>query len=75
MVDYAEDMDVDLFDLEINAENATILLKRIEKFQDFYAYDRLVCDFIKFIPAEKTAELKKVGKEKFGADLTMHWFL
>ena len=74
MVDYINDVDVNLFDLEPNAENAQILLKRIEKFQDFYAYDRLIGDFKEFLPAEKLNELKETGKQKFGTDLTLHWF-
>jgi len=74
MVDYVNDVDVNLFDLETNAENAQILLKRIEKFQDFYAYDRLIEDFKEFLPPEKLKELKEAGKQKFGADLTQHWF-
>jgi len=74
MVDYVNDVDVNLFDLEPSKENADILLKRIEKFEDFYAYDRLVDEFKEFLDPAKLTELKEKGKTKFGADLTTHWF-
>jgi len=70
---YINDLDADVYDLDITKQNFDIVMKRIEMLDDFYAYQILVFDFDEFLTPEARIKIITDAKEIFDDELTKDW--
>ena len=70
---YINDLDADVYDLEITRENFEIVMERIKMLNDFYAYQIHVFDFDDFLTPKNKREIIADARELFDEELTKEW--